>query len=70
MVCRDAFTHKSRPVNPLILETEEEKALFARGKGGLPYTKYILENNEILSRAQGTASEATSGRARSCAAFL
>jgi acyl-coenzyme A thioesterase 9 len=33
MVCRDAFTHKSRPVNPLLLETEDEKALFARGKG-------------------------------------
>ncbi|KZS86712.1 Thioesterase/thiol ester dehydrase-isomerase [Sistotremastrum niveocremeum HHB9708] len=32
MVCRDAHTHKARPVNPLILSTPEEKQLFAIGE--------------------------------------
>lgn len=33
MVCRDAVTHKSRSVNPLILSTPEEKELHAIGEG-------------------------------------
>lgn len=33
MVCLDAFTHKAKPVNPLIPVTEDEKALYAMGKG-------------------------------------
>lgn len=32
MVCRDAVTHKSRPVSPLILSTPEEKELHAIGE--------------------------------------
>lgn len=32
MVCRDAYTHKARPVNPLILSTPEEKSLQAMGE--------------------------------------
>lgn len=32
MVCRDARTHKAREVNPLTLETQEEKTLFALGQ--------------------------------------
>ena len=33
MVCMDANTRKSRAVNPLVLETEEEKAIYAMGEG-------------------------------------
>ncbi|ORY21849.1 HotDog domain-containing protein [Naematelia encephala] len=32
MVCRDAITHKARPVPRLIVETEEEKALWKLGE--------------------------------------
>lgn len=33
MVCRDANTHRAREVNPLIISTLEEKALYAMGEG-------------------------------------
>jgi acyl-coenzyme A thioesterase 9 len=33
MVCLDAFTHKARPINPLIPSTEDEKTLYAMGEG-------------------------------------
>ena len=33
MVCRDSKTHKARPVNPLIIETEEDKKLDWLGEG-------------------------------------
>jgi hypothetical protein len=33
MVCRDAVTHKARKVNPLVLESVEDRALFAIGEG-------------------------------------
>jgi hypothetical protein len=32
MVCRNAHTHKARRVNPLIISTPEEKALFSLGE--------------------------------------
>ncbi|KAK0463123.1 Thioesterase/thiol ester dehydrase-isomerase [Desarmillaria tabescens] len=32
MVCRDANTHKARKVNPLIISTPEEEALYAMGE--------------------------------------
>ncbi|KAG8846293.1 hypothetical protein FRB96_002045 [Tulasnella sp. 330] len=32
MVCRDAVTHKAHPVSPLIITTEDEKALYAMGE--------------------------------------
>ncbi|KAF5375348.1 hypothetical protein D9615_008028 [Tricholomella constricta] len=32
MVCRDANTHKARPVNPLIFSTPEERSLYAIGE--------------------------------------
>lgn len=35
MVCRDAATHKARPVNPLIASSPEEQALLAIGEGEL-----------------------------------
>ena len=62
MVCRDAFTHKSRPINPLIVETEDEKALFARGKGGLSLVSYKPEDDdahsELRERRQKRLAEA------------
>ncbi len=35
MVCRDARTHRSTPVNPLVLETKEDHALYTIGEGQL-----------------------------------
>lgn len=35
MVCRDSKTHKSRQVNPLVLETQEDQELFHIGEGTL-----------------------------------
>lgn len=35
MVCRDAKTHKARPVNPLVLEDSDDQALVAMGDGVL-----------------------------------
>ena len=32
MVCRDARTHKARSVNPLVIKTTEEQALYSMGK--------------------------------------
>lgn len=32
MVCRDARTHKAHPVNPLVIRTTEEQALYSMGK--------------------------------------
>ncbi|KAF9219366.1 Thioesterase/thiol ester dehydrase-isomerase [Gyrodon lividus] len=32
MVCRDAHTHKAHPVNSLVIETLEERALYSMGK--------------------------------------
>ncbi|TFK69794.1 Thioesterase/thiol ester dehydrase-isomerase [Pluteus cervinus] len=32
MVCRDAFTHSSKPVNPLTISTPEENVLYSMGK--------------------------------------
>lgn len=33
MVCRDAYTHRARDVNSLIISTPEEQALFTMGEG-------------------------------------
>jgi len=33
MVCRDAYTHRAREVNSLILSTPDEQALFNMGEG-------------------------------------
>lgn len=33
MVCRDAHTHRARPVNSLIITTPEEEKLFKTGEG-------------------------------------
>jgi acyl-coenzyme A thioesterase 9 len=46
MVARDAVTHKARAVNPLILSTPEERALFKFGEGmpssyGLPVLAHL-----------------------------
>ncbi len=35
MVCRDAYTHSARDVNPLITSTDAEKQLFALGDSAL-----------------------------------
>ena len=35
MVCRDARTQRSTPVNPLVLETTEDHALYTIGEGSL-----------------------------------
>lgn len=32
MVCRDANTHRAKPVNPLIISTPEEKTLYSLGE--------------------------------------
>lgn len=32
MVCRDANTHRARPVNPLVISTPEERALYTMGE--------------------------------------
>lgn len=37
MVARDAVTHKARAVNPLILSTPEEQALFSFGESALSH---------------------------------
>jgi acyl-coenzyme A thioesterase 9 len=33
MVCRDAFTHGAKAVNPVITSTPEERALYSLGEG-------------------------------------
>lgn len=39
MVCRDSKTHKARPVNPLVIESEEDRKLNDIAKGNaLPVT--------------------------------
>lgn len=40
MVCRDAETHKARPVNPLITSTPEEKLLLEIGECTSIHTCY------------------------------
>jgi hypothetical protein len=33
MVCRDAYTHQAKLVNPLVTSTSEERALYTLGEG-------------------------------------
>jgi hypothetical protein len=33
MVCRDAFTHGAKAVNPVITSNPEERALYSLGEG-------------------------------------
>ncbi|KZO90057.1 Thioesterase/thiol ester dehydrase-isomerase [Calocera viscosa TUFC12733] len=56
MVCRDAITHKAREVNPLILGTPEEEALYALGKSHAEIRKSIQASS--LSRMPPSHTEA------------
>lgn len=42
MVCRDANTHKARPVNPLDISTQEEQSLFTMGEGEVSFPTFKL----------------------------
>lgn len=55
MVCRDARTHKARKVNPLVLDTEEEKDLFSLGESK-PFCNFI-ESPTFLAFLQCTKTE-------------
>ncbi|KZT61476.1 Thioesterase/thiol ester dehydrase-isomerase [Calocera cornea HHB12733] len=56
MVCRDAATHKAREVNPLILGTPEEEALYALGKSHAESRKVTQASS--LSRVPPSQMEA------------
>ncbi|KZO98279.1 Thioesterase/thiol ester dehydrase-isomerase [Calocera viscosa TUFC12733] len=56
MVCRDALTHKAREVNPLILGTPEEEALYALGKSHAEIRKSTQASS--LSRMPPSQTEA------------
>lgn len=59
MVCRDAKTHSSRDINPLKIETPEEKALndFGEGKGLLSPqpSSVVLTQIDIKRRRRASA---------------
>ncbi|KAF9264624.1 Thioesterase/thiol ester dehydrase-isomerase [Marasmius fiardii PR-910] len=55
MVCRDANTHKARPVNPLKISTPEEQALYAMGE--TLRTKRQTNAQRSLSRVPPSSSE-------------
>ncbi|KAF9556445.1 Thioesterase/thiol ester dehydrase-isomerase [Agrocybe pediades] len=56
MVCRNAITHRSREVNPLVITTPEEKSLYALGE----QMKQRRQSNAMksLSRVPPSSSEA------------
>jgi acyl-coenzyme A thioesterase 9 len=56
MVCRDAFTHKARAVNPLVLESAEEHALNAIGEAHRAKRQSLALRS--LSRVPPTSAEA------------
>ncbi|TEB22448.1 Thioesterase/thiol ester dehydrase-isomerase [Coprinellus micaceus] len=56
MVCRNAHTHKARRVNPLIISTPEEKALFSLGEHMKQRRK--LSASQSLTQVPPTSSEA------------
>lgn len=43
MVARDAFTHKAHPVNALVLNTPEERALHRMGERAYLWTVVYFE---------------------------
>ncbi|KAL5524920.1 hypothetical protein ACEPAF_8789 [Sanghuangporus sanghuang] len=56
MVCRDATTHKARPVNPLIVSSPEEQALVAIGEVHKRRKTYLFQRS--LSRVPPSSEEA------------
>ncbi|KAG7087538.1 hypothetical protein E1B28_013495 [Marasmius oreades] len=56
MVCRDANTHKARQVNPLMISTPEEKALYAMGE--TLKAKRLTNAQRSLSRVPPSSVEA------------
>ncbi|KAJ8074948.1 hypothetical protein PM082_019275 [Marasmius tenuissimus] len=56
MVCRDANTHRAREVNPLVITTPEERALYAMGEA--MKTKRQTNAQRSLSRVPPSSSEA------------
>lgn len=56
MVCRDARTHKARPVNPLILDSREETALYSMGENAKKRRQSLALRS--LSRVPPSSTEA------------
>ncbi|KAF8064151.1 Thioesterase/thiol ester dehydrase-isomerase [Lyophyllum atratum] len=56
MVCRDANTHKARPVNPLIISTPEERQLYQMGEHLKQRRQSVLLRS--LSRVPPSSAEA------------
>jgi acyl-coenzyme A thioesterase 9 len=56
MVCRDAFTHKARDINPLQIETAEDKALNTIGESHRTKRQSLALRS--LSRVPPTQAEA------------
>ncbi|KAG1758127.1 Thioesterase/thiol ester dehydrase-isomerase [Suillus occidentalis] len=56
MVCRDARTHKARPVNPLILDSREETALYSIGENAKKRRQSLALRS--LSRVPPSSAEA------------
>ncbi|RPD77025.1 Thioesterase/thiol ester dehydrase-isomerase [Lentinus tigrinus ALCF2SS1-7] len=56
MVCRDARTHRSTPVNPLILETPEDHTLFHLGE--VHRNRRVEHAGRSLNRVPPSSSEA------------
>ncbi|KZT05215.1 Thioesterase/thiol ester dehydrase-isomerase [Laetiporus sulphureus 93-53] len=56
MVCRDARTHKASPINPLIIDLEEDKTLFAIGEKHK--AKRQTRASAALTRVPPTSAEA------------
>lgn len=56
MVCRDARTHKARPVNPLIIDTPEEEVLYKMGESSKNRRKHAAL--QALSRVPPSSDEA------------
>lgn len=59
MVCRDANTHRAKAVNPLIISTPEERALYSLGEGTpsppLPSKLFPTGKTEMKTRRQALA---------------
>ncbi|EJF60136.1 Thioesterase/thiol ester dehydrase-isomerase [Dichomitus squalens] len=55
MVCRDGRTHRSRPVNPLLLDTEEDRQLYNIGE--VHRRRRQTQADRSLDRVPPTASE-------------
>ncbi|KIJ60477.1 hypothetical protein HYDPIDRAFT_139201 [Hydnomerulius pinastri MD-312] len=56
MVCRDARTHKAHPVNPLVIKTQEEHALYSMGENAQTRRKSLALQS--LSRVPPSSAEA------------